>query len=91
MTSNAPVVKIGKEHSQRDVGNQRCFLSNSLLDLGITTPAAHGKGSSQKQREREKESGRDRDNKESWKKKSEKDWIFNPLREVMLLGSSCGE
>lgn len=53
MTSKGPVVKIGKEHSQRDVGNQRCFLSNSLSGSGTTTPAAHGKISSQQQRERE--------------------------------------
>lgn len=46
MTSKGPVVKIGKEHSQRNVGNQRCFLSNSHSDLGTTTPAAHGKVSS---------------------------------------------
>jgi len=49
MTSNKPVVKIGKEHSHRYVGNQRCFLSNSLLDLGITTPEAYGNGGSQQQ------------------------------------------
>lgn len=56
MTSNGPVVEIGKEHSRRDGGNQRCFLSNSPLVLVITTPAAHGKGSSQQERERGKES-----------------------------------
>lgn len=65
MTSKGPVVKIGKEHSQRDVGNQRCFLSNSLSDSGTTTPAAHGKISSQQHRERENRA-RERDNKESW-------------------------
>lgn len=42
MTSNRPVAKIGKEHSHKDDGNQRCFHNNSLLDLGETTPA-HGK------------------------------------------------
>ena len=70
MTSNAPVVKIGKEQSHRDGGNQRCFLSNSLLDLGITTPAAHGKRQfTATVRKWKGERERDRDNKESWKKK----------------------
>lgn len=92
MTSNAPVVKIGKEHSHRDGGNQRCFLCNSLSDLGKTTPAAHGKGSSQQQWEWEKESERDRDNKESWKKKAWKTfWEWESRFERMGKGYAVSE